>query len=288
MDLTWRDGVEVLVTTALFYALYRLFSRVRGSRILGEFLIILACLALVAKILELHALNWVVRSLSVFGVVALLIAFQPELRRALVELEGMNLFLRRRVRGDFATELGEILRQLSAKRFGALFALQRKMDLGDYLETGVRIDAELSPELSLTIFHPKTVLHDGGVIIKDGRLEGAACVFPVSQREFSDRSIGLRHRAALGLAEQSDAIVLVVSEETGNLSIAFDGELERDLELEDFIERLRDILTSKDDDDDEDEEEEARRRQKTEAAKPAPASSPAVTDKPAAQPTSTT
>lgn len=270
MNLDWRDGVEILVTTALFYALYRLFRRVRGSRILGEFIIVIACLALIAKLFDLHALSWVIRSLSVFGVVALLIAFQPELRRALVELEGMNLFLRRRISGDLAVDLGEIVRQLSAKRFGALFALQRRMDLGDYLETGVRLDAELSAELALTIFHPKTVLHDGGVILKDGRIEGAACVFPVSPREFSDRSIGLRHRAALGLAEQSDAVVLVVSEETGSLSIAFDGELERDLELEDFIERLRDILTSKDDDEDEDEEEDNRRRTKADAAKPAP------------------
>ena len=156
----------------------------------------------------------------------------------------MNLFSRKRERGDLAAELAEIVRQLAAKRFGALFALHRTMDLGDYLETGVRVDAELSPELVLTIFHPKTVLHDGGVIVKDGRLEGAACVFPVSQRELADRSIGLRHRAALGLAEQSDAVVLVVSEETGQLSIAYDGELERNLEPEQFVSRLREILLS--------------------------------------------
>ena len=118
------------------------------------------------------------------------------------------------------------------------------MDLGDYLETGVRLDAELSPELAMTVFHPKTVLHDGGVIVKDGRLEGAACVFPVSQRELADRSLGLRHRAALGLAEQSDAIVLVVSEETGQLSIAYDGELQHNLDPDEFLDRLREILIS--------------------------------------------
>jgi diadenylate cyclase len=118
------------------------------------------------------------------------------------------------------------------------------MDLGEYLETGVRLDAELSPELAMTVFHPKTVLHDGGVIVKDGRLEGAACVFPVSQRELADRSLGLRHRAALGLAEQSDAIVLVVSEETGQLSIAYDGELQHNLDPDEFLDRLREILIS--------------------------------------------
>ena len=96
----------------------------------------------------------------------------------------------------------------------------------------------------MTVFHPKTVLHDGGVIVKDGRLEGAACVFPVSQRELADRSLGLRHRAALGLAEQSDAIVLVVSEETGQLSIAYDGELQHNLDPDEFLDRLREILIS--------------------------------------------
>ncbi len=250
VEFGWRDGVEILITTWLFYGVYRLFQRVRGSRTLAELLFILAGLALVAKLLDLQALNWVVRSVSAFGIIALLVAFQPELRRALVEMEGLNLFSRKRERGDLAAEMSEIVRQLSAKRFGALFALHRSMDLGDYLETGVRLDAELSPELALTLFHPKTVLHDGGAIIKNGRIEGAACVFPVSQRELQDRSIGLRHRAALGLAEQSDAVVLVVSEETGQLSIAYDGELERNLEPEEFVSRLREILTSDRDEED--------------------------------------
>jgi len=244
LDMGWRDGVEILIMAGLFYGVYRLFRRVRGSRILAELLSVVACLAVVAKLLDMQALNWAVRSVSAFGVVALLVAFQPELRRALVEFEGLRLFSRKRERGDLAAEMAEIVRQLSAKRFGALFALHRSMDLGDYLETGVRLDAELSPELALTVFHPKTVLHDGGAIVKDGRLEGAACVFPVSQRELADRSIGLRHRAALGLAEQSDAVVLVVSEETGQLSIAYDGDLERDLEPDEFVTRLREILAS--------------------------------------------
>lgn len=257
MEFGWRDGVEILVTTGLFYGVYRLFRRVRGSRILADLLVVLACLAVVAKVLDLQALNWVVRSVSAFGIIALLVAFQPELRRALVEMEGLNLFSRKRERGDLAAEMAEIVRQLSAKRFGALFALHRTMDLGDYLDTGVKVDAELSPELALTIFHPKTVLHDGGAIVKDGRLEGAACVFPVSQRELADRSIGLRHRAALGLAEQSDAVVLVVSEETGQLSIAYDGELERNLEPEQFVSRLREILTSDRAPEDNEEEEPA-------------------------------
>ena len=141
----------------------------------------------------------------------------------------------------------DICRQLAAKRFGALFAIQRRLDLSEFLETGVRIDAELTSELVLTIFHPKTVLHDGGMILKDGRIEGAACVFPVSQRELMDRSIGLRHRAALGLTEQTDAVVVVVSEETGSISLAHEGELERNLEEEEFVPRLQALLAGEPD-----------------------------------------
>jgi diadenylate cyclase len=178
----------------------------------------------------------------------LIVIFAPELRRSVVQLESLNLFARRKERLELADELGEIARQLSAKRFGALLAVHRGFDLSEFVETGVRVDAELSPELVLTIFHPKTVLHDGGAVIKDGRLEGAACVFPVSQRELADRSVGLRHRAALGLTEETDAIVLVVSEETGHLSIAHEGDLERNLEPDEFVSRLRTLLAPAKDD----------------------------------------
>ncbi len=238
------DAVEIVIIALLFFLVWRVFHRIRASRILGEFVVLLAALSLVAKLLDFNALTWVLRSVSAFGVIILIVVFQPELRRAIVELDGLNIFSLKKERGDLAAELAEICRQLSAKRFGALFAVQRGMDLADYLETGVRVDAELSAELCLTLFHPKTVLHDGGVIVKDGRLEGAACVFPVSQRELMDRSIGLRHRAALGLAELTDSVVLVVSEETGSLSLAYDGELERNLEPEEFVSRLRVILDS--------------------------------------------
>jgi diadenylate cyclase len=243
----WRDGIEILIITVLFYAIYRYVRRIRGARILVEFIIVLIGLTLISKVLDLHVVNWLLRNVSIFFVIGLIVVFQPELRRALIELERFNLFSRRREREDFAEQMWEICRQLAAKRFGALFAIQRRLDLSDYLETGVRIDAELTSELVLTIFHPKTVLHDGGMILKDGRIEGAACVFPVSQRELMDRSIGLRHRAALGLSEQTDAVVVVVSEETGSISFAHEGELERNLEAAEFVPRLQALLAGEPD-----------------------------------------
>jgi diadenylate cyclase len=243
----WKDGIEILIISVLFYGGYRYLRRIRGARILLEVLVILVGLTLFSRVLDLPVLNWLIRSVSLFCVIGLIVIFQPELRRAVVELERFNIFSRKKERADFAEEMWEICRQLSAKRFGALFAIQRGIDLAEFIETGVRIDAELSAELVLTIFHPKTVLHDGGMILKNGRIEGAACVFPVSQRELLDRSIGLRHRAALGLSEQTDAVIIIVSEETGHLSLAFNGELARNLETSEFVPRLQSLLTAEPD-----------------------------------------
>jgi diadenylate cyclase len=245
----WKDGIEILIISVVFYGTYRYLRRIRGARILLEVLIVLVGLTLFSRILDLPVLNWLIRSVSLFCVIGLIVIFQPELRRAVVELERFNIFSRKKERADFAEEMWEICRQLSAKRFGALFAIQRGIDLKEFIETGVRIDAELSAELVLTIFHPKTVLHDGGMILKNGRIEGAACVFPVSQRELLDRSIGLRHRAALGLSEQTDAILVIVSEETGHLSLAYDGELERNLDPAEFVPKLQALLTGEPDSD---------------------------------------
>ena len=141
--------------------------------------------------------------------------------------------------------LQEAVSDLSSKRFGALFAFERGMDLDSYLETGVEIDSSFSPELILTIFHPKTALHDGGMILRAGRIVGAGCVFPVSQREIQDRSIGLRHRAAMGITEQTDSIAVIVSEETGNISISVGGEIIQGLSPEKMTERLVRLLKVK-------------------------------------------
>jgi diadenylate cyclase len=137
---------------------------------------------------------------------------------------------------------------------GALIAIKRGIDLAPFAETGVEIDARISSELLNTIFHPKTPLHDGGIIVDQGLIAAAGCVFPVSQREVRDRSVGLRHRAAMGITEETDAIALIVSEETGALSICFKGKLAHDLEPEKLRERLDRIISGgTNDDEDRDE-----------------------------------
>ncbi len=239
----WRDGVEILILAVLAYGGYQFFRATRGARILTGLLMLLLGLALVSQLLELEVINWLLQRISVFLAIALVVLFQPELRRVLAELGSHNIFSLNRPDPESLDVLLESMQQLSARRCGALFALKRGIDLKLFAETGVSVDAKLSPELITTIFHPKTALHDGGAIIDQGRITSAGCVFPVSQKEIRDRAIGLRHRAAMGVTEETDAIALIVSEESGALSLAYRGKLEHDLEPEELRNRLNELLT---------------------------------------------
>lgn len=239
----WRDGVEILILSVLVYQAYVFFRATRGARILTGLLMLLLGLALISQLLELEVITWLLQRISVFLAIALVVLFQPELRRVLAELGSHRMFSLNRPDPESLDVLMEAMQQLSARRCGALFALKRGIDLKLLAETGVEVDAQLSTELITTIFHPKTALHDGGAIIDQGRIAFAGCVFPVSQKEVRDRAIGLRHRAAMGVTEETDAIALIVSEESGALSLAFRGKLEHDLEPDELRERLNELLT---------------------------------------------
>jgi diadenylate cyclase len=172
----------------------------------------------------------------------LVVIFQPELRRGLAALGGHPIFSLTSEKRETVHDLAEAVTQLANKQFGALIALERDTSIRVYEETGVVIDGDFSVELILTIFHPKAALHDGGVIIRNGRIAAAACIFPVSQRETLDRSVGLRHRAGLGITEESDAVAVVVSEETGGISICYRRRIERNFTPETFRQRIAEIL----------------------------------------------
>lgn len=244
----WRDAVEIFILAVLLYQGYRFLRATRGARILTGLLVLLLGLTLTSQLLNLEVMNWLLEHFSVFLVVGLVVLFQPELRRVLAELGSHSLFSFNGTEGASMDQLIESMVQLSHKRCGALFAIQRGIELKPYAETGVAIDAKISLELIATIFHPKTALHDGGMIVEQGRIVAAACVFPVSQKEMSDRSIGLRHRAGLGLTEETDAIALLVSEETGALSLCYKGKLERDMEADVLRLRIQQILKHGDED----------------------------------------
>ncbi len=241
----WRDGIEILFLATCIYQTYRAFRATRGAQILVGLGTLLIVLTLVSTIFKLEVISWIIKSAATILAFALIVIFQPELRTGLARLGSNRLFSfysRRRL--DFLERFADAVIHLSKKRIGALFAIQRDVSLKEQLDTGVALDARFSPELAMAVFYPKAPLHDGGMIIAEDRVAGAACVFPVTEREMNDRSTGLRHRAAIGITERTDAICVVVSEETGGISICQNGFLQRNLTENQFREKISDIFFS--------------------------------------------
>jgi len=239
---SWSEGLEILIISTILYYLYLYLRGVQAARILIGLALLFLTLTFISQLLDLAVLGWLLRSFSVFLAIALVVLFQPELRRALNELGSHYLFTTVLQRREAIEELTDLIFDLSSKGFGALIAIERDISLKPVAESGVVLDADFSKELLLTIFHPKTVLHDGGVIINGDRIVAAGCIFPLTQRDDLDRAIGLRHRAGLGLSEESDTIALVVSEENGQVSICHSGVIERNLNFEKFRKRLSQLL----------------------------------------------
>lgn len=238
----WTSGLEIIILGTLVYYSYLYLTRIQGSQILIWVTLTFVVLTFISQVLNLAVLSWLLKSISAFLVIALVIIFQPELRRAFNELGIHRFFTSALQHREAIEELTEIVFDLSNKGFGALIALEGDMDLKAIVETGVKLDALLSKELILTLFHPKTLLHDGGVIISNERIVGAGCIFPISQRDDLERTIGLRHRAGLGLSEEFDVIVLVISEETGYVSLCYRGSIDRHLSEQQFQERLSQLI----------------------------------------------
>ncbi|MDA7914207.1 diadenylate cyclase CdaA [Akkermansiaceae bacterium] len=239
----WRAGVEVLVLWILIYQTYRVFRATRGARILVGLTVVIILMTLASQILDLKVIEWIIKSAAAVLAFALLIIFQPELRNGLARLGSTNLFsFSTSQQKIFLDALTEAVMKLSKKRFGALFAIERGIELSEYERTGVVIDSAISVELVATVFHPKTALHDGGMILKKERIASAACIFPVSQKQLSDRSLGLRHRAGFGITEETDAVAVIVSEETGAISIVVEEKIYRNLSEDEFREKLEEIF----------------------------------------------
>jgi len=241
----WRDPIEILLLTTCIYQIYRAFRATRGAQILVGLGTILIVLTLASTIFKFEVIQWILTRAAAVLAFALIVIFQPELRNGLARLGSNRLFsFSSKRRLDFLERFADAVINLSKKRIGALFAIQRDISLKEQLETGVVLDSRFSPELAMAVFYPKAPLHDGGMIIADDRVAGAACVFPVTEREMQDRSTGLRHRAAIGLTERTDAVAVVVSEETGGISICQNGSLQRNLTEKQFREKIADIFFS--------------------------------------------
>lgn len=239
----WRDPIEILLLATCIYQIYRAFRATRGAQILVGLGTILVVLTFVSTMFKFEVISWIIKGAATVLTFALIVIFQPELRSGLARLGSNRLFsFSNKRRLAFLERFADAVINLSKKRIGALFAIQRGISLKDYLDSGVVLDAQFSPELAMAVFHPKAPLHDGGMIIADDRVAGAACVFPVTDRQMQDRSTGLRHRAAIGLTERSDAIAVAVSEETGGISICENGVLHRNLTEKQFREMIAEIF----------------------------------------------
>ena len=225
------DILDVLIVAFLFY---RLFAMIKGTRASQMFvgLIFIVVASIVAQWFRLNALNWIVGSLKTVWVILFVVIFQPELRALLTHI-GQNRLLRALIRVGDGGVLKEILgavEDMSKERRGALIVVERDMGLRNFIETGTKMDAAVTKELLETIFTPHSPLHDGAVVIRGDQIAAAGCILPLSQTAGLSPMLGTRHRAALGLAEETDACVFVVSEETGAISIAHKGELKWNLD----------------------------------------------------------
>ncbi len=236
----WRPMVEILILTVGIYYFLRLIRGTRGAPVVTGFLVVLLAFALVSFLLKLTVLRYLLTAFSAFFILAVLVIFQPELRRMLAELGNLPLFATAHEQRENIEVLIQTVERLADVRIGALIAIEQSIHLQEAVESGVPVDCQATPEMLETIFFPNNAIHDGGAILKGDRIAFAACIFPLTQRQDLSKSVGTRHRAALGLSEETDAVVVVVSEETGAVSYAYKGQLVRGVTLEE----LRSFLTS--------------------------------------------
>jgi diadenylate cyclase len=224
----WRDFLEIAIVSVLLYRVLLLFQRTRAVRILLG-LVVLVTTYLVAYVLKLTMITGLLGLVFQYGAIALLIVFHPELRAGLAHLGRTRRFFPQLGNVAVAQEVALAAERLSRMGVGAIIAVERQVRLDEYLASGSEMQARVSADLLVTIFTPYTPLHDGAVVIRGDAIIAAGCILPLSQAPAIDRSLGTRHRAAVGLSEETDALVVVVSEETSSISIAAQGRLWLDL-----------------------------------------------------------
>ncbi|EMF45158.1 hypothetical protein B481_3461 [Planococcus halocryophilus Or1] len=232
----------------VWFVVYKLITVIKGTKAVqllkGIFVIIIA--RLVTQALNLETLGWIMQQVLEWGFLAIIIIFQPELRRALEQLGRGRLFSSSTLneeseRNRLIEAMSKSVSYMAKRRIGALVSIERETGLSEYIETGIPMNSDLTSELMINLFIPNTPLHDGAVIVQKNRIAAAACYLPLSESPFISKELGTRHRAALGISEVTDAITIVVSEETGAISLTANGDLHRNLSLEDFEVKLRRI-----------------------------------------------
>lgn len=242
--LLWKPVVEVLILWFILYHIMLFFEGTRAIQVLRGIIILMVMFFLFQR-LDLHVLDWLLTKLFGISVIAILIIFHPEIRQGLARLGQRHLFgtsLREEDLESILRAIGAAAENLSAHKIGALIAIQREDPLNAYIESGVSIDAKVSSDLIEAVFTPHNPLHDGGLIIQHGRIIAAGCLFPFTQDKDLSRTFGTRHRAALGLSEETDAIVIIVSEERQDISLVYHGKLHKGLNREELLSKIRDLM----------------------------------------------
>ena len=244
--LRWQDIVDIALMSII---LYRLLLIIKGTRavhmLIGLGVLVFA--SLFSSYFELYTIDWLIQSFWAQLVLAIIIIFQPEIRRALAQMGETQLF-QTFTSAEELKSLEEIVRasvSLANRKIGALIAIERNTSLKDFIEMGTQLDAKVSKEVLMSIFHPTSPIHDGAVVIRGNRIIAAGCFLPITTSPELSKSMGTRHRAGLGLTEDTDAIVIIVSEETGLISMAMHGKLDTHLDMGTLRDILTDLFTSK-------------------------------------------
>jgi diadenylate cyclase len=241
----WWDLIDIAIVSFLIYEFLKL---IRGTRAvqMGVGTLLIVALFYVSRLAPLQTVNWLIRNMLLYVAFAAIVIFQGDIRRALAHF-GQAPFFRYLNRQEAADEtIEEIVvaaTMLSAQKVGAIVAVEREIGLRNYIESGIPLDATLTYDLLVTIFHPGSALHDGAVILQENRVAAAACFLPLTVNPRVSRELGTRHRAAIGLTEEGDAVAVIVSEETGQISLAIDGRIERNMTPDDLRSRLRSLVT---------------------------------------------
>jgi len=245
LDFSIVDLLDVLIVAFIIYKLLELVKGTRSAQMMIG-MVIIFIVAFLAYWFQLEGLKWLFSNLATVGFIVLVVVFQPEIRGGLAQI-GHTRFMRRFIKSDSARAVDEVVRgaiRLAELRYGGLIVLERSVGLKNIIATGREINAEVSSDLLTTIFTPYTPLHDGAVIVRNEKIIAAACVLPMTQNPRYADLFGMRHRAAIGVSEESDAVCMVISEETGSISLTYKGTFKRDLEKLTLKESLMEILSS--------------------------------------------
>lgn len=249
--LTWRNLINLIDILVIWFLIYELIMLIRGTRAIQLFkgILVILLIKLVSWYIGLSTVSWLMDQVINWGVIAIVVIFQPEIRRGLEHLGRGTLFARNRTANEQEEEmikqLDQAIQYMSKRRIGALISIQMDTGLEEYIETGIPMDADITGALLINTFIPNTPLHDGAVIIKNNRIAVAAAYLPLSDSKLIPKELGTRHRAAVGISEVTDALTIVISEETGEVSITKDNELLRNMSQKDYLKFMRAHLYKK-------------------------------------------